>query len=153
TITSEGCTPPNNVIDPNEMVTVNFCILNGGTGPTTNLVGTLQNTGGVTGASVPQNYGAIPPSDTPVCRSFSFTATGACGGTVTATIHFQDGATDLGNATYTFTLGVAHQGTGITENFDAVTAPALPAGWMASNAVGPAPLWVTSTTMPDSAPN
>jgi hypothetical protein len=40
-----------------------------------------------------------------------------------------------------------------SENFDTVTPPALPAGWVATNAAGPAPLWVTSTTTPDSAPN
>ena len=43
--------------------------------------------------------------------------------------------------------------TGLTENFDAVTAPALPAGWVATNAMGPAPLWVTTTTTPQSSPN
>ncbi len=43
--------------------------------------------------------------------------------------------------------------TSFAENFDGVTAPALPAGWMATNVQGPAPLWVTSTTTPDSAPN
>ncbi len=40
-----------------------------------------------------------------------------------------------------------------SENFDGLTAPALPAGWVATNAVGSAPLWVTSTTTPDTAPN
>lgn len=44
-------------------------------------------------------------------------------------------------------------GTGFSENFDGVTAPALPTGWVASNAQGSAPLWVTTTTTPDSAPN
>ena len=39
------------------------------------------------------------------------------------------------------------------EGFDGVTAPALPAGWSAANAAGAAPLWVTSTVMPDTAPN
>ena len=34
-----------------------------------------------------------------------------------------------------------------------MTAPALPSGWVASNAAGGAPLWVTSTTTPDTAPN
>jgi hypothetical protein len=43
--------------------------------------------------------------------------------------------------------------TSFSENFDGVTAPALPAGWVATNAQGPAPLWVTSTTTPDTAPN
>ena len=44
-------------------------------------------------------------------------------------------------------------GGGFSENFDGVTAPALPAGWVAVNAAGVAPLWVTSTSTPDSAPN
>jgi hypothetical protein len=32
------------------------------------------------------------------------------------------------------------------ENFDSVTAPALPIQWLATNALGPPPLWVTSNT-------
>jgi len=31
-----------------------------------------------------------------------------------------------------------------SENFDEVTPPALPVGWLATNAQGPSPLWVTS---------
>src|SRR5262245_25678302 len=33
-----------------------------------------------------------------------------------------------------------------SENFDNVTPPALPLGWMATNAQGPPPLWVTSNS-------
>jgi len=32
------------------------------------------------------------------------------------------------------------------ENFDGVTRPALPVGWLATNAQGPPPLWVTSNS-------
>ena len=32
----------------------------------------------------------------------------------------------------------------LSENFDSVTSPALPALWLATNALGPPPLWVTS---------
>ena len=40
------------------------------------------------------------------------------------------------------------------ENFDGVTAPALPPGWVASNPdPGDGTMWVTSTTTPDSPPN
>jgi hypothetical protein len=39
------------------------------------------------------------------------------------------------------------------EKFDSVVAPALPAGWTTANAQGPAPLWVTSATTPDTVPN
>src|SRR5215210_7641226 len=42
-----------------------------------------------------------------------------------------------------------------TENFDGVTAPALPAGWIAftSTAGAGSTAWVTNTTTPQSAPN
>ena len=42
----------------------------------------------------------------------------------------------------------------IRENFDGVTAPALPAGWTATNPdPGDGVMWVTTTATPDSAPN
>ena len=46
----------------------------------------------------------------------------------------------------------------MTALFDSVTPPALPAGWFATNALGPPPLWVTSNSgVPappaDTAPN
>lgn len=45
-----------------------------------------------------------------------------------------------------------------SENFDSVTPPALPEGWLATNALGPPPLWVTSnngvpTPPADTSPN
>ena len=112
TLVSESCTPANGVLDPNETVTVSLCVQNVGTANTTALMGTLQSTGGVTSilAPNPQNYGVVVASGPATCRNFTFTATGTCGGTVTATIHFVDGATDLGNVTYTFTLGVSSGG-------------------------------------------
>ncbi len=149
-LTSESCAAPNTVIDPGETVTVSFCVQNAGNSSTTNLVGTLQNTGGVTGASGPQTYGAVAQGDT-VCQPFTFTATGSCGGTLTATIHFQDGATDLGNVSYFFQLGSISRII-LSENFDGVTAPAIPAGWT-TKASGAEPAWVTSTTQPVSSPN
>jgi hypothetical protein len=44
-------------------------------------------------------------------------------------------------------------GVPLAEDFDGVTAPALPQGWVATNVQGPAPLWVTDTTNSDTAPN
>jgi hypothetical protein len=127
TLVTESCTPANGVLDPNEVVTVSFCVQNTGGLDTTNLVGTLQATGGVTGPSGPQSYGVVVAGGAAVCRNFTFLVNGTCGGTVTATIQFQDGMTDLGSVTYMFNLGVLN--TVLTENFDGVTAPALPAGW------------------------
>ena len=147
-LTNESCPPPNNAIDPGERVTLNFTVTNVGTGSTSNLVGTLLNTGGVTAASAAQTYGAIAAGGS-ASRSFSFTPSGTCGGTLTATIHMQDGATDLGNLTYTHRLGTT---TSYTETFDGVTAPALPAGWTTAASGGESP-WVTSTVTPFSGVN
>ena len=44
-------------------------------------------------------------------------------------------------------------GTALSQNFDGVTAPALPASWVATNISGDATMWVTSATAPDTAPN
>jgi hypothetical protein len=150
-IVSEGCGSPNGVIDPGETVTINFAVQNVGGASTSNLVGTLQNTGGVTGASGPQTYGAIAPPAI-VSRPFTFTASGTCGGTLTATIHMQDGATNLGDVTYIFTLGTLTSTNALSQNFDGVTPPALPAGWTTA-ASGVEVAWVTSATNPSSAPN
>jgi hypothetical protein len=110
-LTAEGCPPPNGVIDPNEMVTVSFGLKNVGTEGTTDLVATLQTTGGVTSPGAPQTYGALAPGDPTVSRPFTFRADPAlaCGGTLTATLQLQDGATDLGTLTFNFTLGVLVQ--------------------------------------------
>src|SRR4030095_14451965 len=127
TIVTEGCVPANGVVDPGETVTVSLCLQNTGGANTTNLVGTLAATGGVTSPSGPQNYGVVVAGGPPVCRDFTFTVNGTCGGTVSASLHLQDGSTNLGTITYTFPLGILN--TAFTETFDGVVAPALPAGW------------------------
>jgi hypothetical protein len=58
----------------------------------------------------------------------------------------------MGTVSYSFRLGVASSGTPLSENFDGVVAPALPAGW-ATTATGAELPWVTSTANPFSAPN
>jgi hypothetical protein len=144
TLVAESCAPANLVIDPGETVTVSFCLQNTGTAATVNAVGTLQATGGVIPITTSQNYGVIPIGGT-VCRDFQFTNNSTtCGATITASIQVQDGAANLGTVTYNYTLG--NIVTSITENFDGVVAPALPAGWVATNLIGAAPLWVTSNS-------
>ena len=106
TITAESCTPANNAIDPEETVTVELPLRNNGDGSTTNLVATLQPGGGITPHSGPQPYGMLNPLDpNPTSRPFTFVAQGSCGSTVTATLHLQDGITDLGTTSFTFVLG------------------------------------------------
>jgi len=151
-ITAESISPANNAADPEETVTVNLSLVNVGGNNTTNLVATLQPTGGVAGPSGPQNYGVVVASGPAITRPFTFTAQGTCGSTITLTLALQDGPTNLGSVTFTMTLGAASVSTVFTENFDGVTAPALPAGWVTAH-TGSELDWVTSATNPNSAPN
>jgi len=150
TVVSEGCSPTNGVIDPGETVTVSFSLKNVGAADTGNLVATLLATGGVTSPSSPQTYGIVTNAGAAVARSFTFTASGSCGGTLTATLQLQDGATDLGSITYIFTLGQVDNP--LDEDFDGVTAPDLPTDWTTS-ASGAQSNWVTSATQADTSPN
>ena len=113
TLTAESCVPADGAISPGETVTIDFALKNVGTASTTNLVATLQATGGVTSPSGPQSYGALAPGGPSVSRAFTFTAdsSAACGGTLTATFELQDGASNLGTVTFTFTLGALGFGT------------------------------------------
>jgi subtilisin-like proprotein convertase family protein len=125
TLTAENCTPNNNAIDPGETVTLNLALQNIGSLATSNLVATLQPTGGVINPSAAQSYGALPAASAPVSRSFSFTALGTCGGTLTATLALQDGATNLGTVSYTLNLG---QQTASTVNFTSAGGLTIPVG-------------------------
>jgi subtilisin-like proprotein convertase family protein len=104
-VTAENCAAPNGAIDPGESVTVTLPVRNVGTADTANLVATLLPTGGVTSPGPAQSYGVVVAGGPAVARPFTFTASGSCGGTLTATLQLQDGARDLGTVTYTFTLG------------------------------------------------
>ncbi|HKB65039.1 MAG TPA: HYR domain-containing protein [Pyrinomonadaceae bacterium] len=155
TLTAEGCQPGNGVIDPGEDVTVSFGVTNIGPGPTNNLVVTLLPTGGVTFPSGPETYGVVASGATGF-GSFHFSNNASCGNTITLTFHLQDGDLDLGNVSIPFTLGLLiNSAPAFTENFDGVTAPALPAGWAtARSGAGATPvLWVTTTATVDTAPN
>jgi hypothetical protein len=87
----------------------------------------------------------------PAARSFSFTGSGNCGELKTAILQLQDGATNLGLASFTFLLGQNSTSTN-SEGFDAVTPPALPAAWDTSASGAESP-WVTTAASSDSAPN
>jgi hypothetical protein len=87
-----------------------------------------------------------PPPPSSPCPTATATATPTATPIATAT------ATPTATATATATATPAAT-TSCTENFDGVIAPALPPGWVATNAVGPGPLWATSPTTPDTTRN
>jgi hypothetical protein len=147
---AEGCLPTNNAVDPGESVTMQFALRNTGVVNTTNLVATLQASGGVTLPSGPQNYGSLLGGGAAVAQPFTFTAAGSCGGTVTASLQLQDGAQYVGTVTVPITLGQIT--TLYTQAFDTVTSPALPSGWSTA-ATGAEIPWVTQTITNSTPPN
>jgi len=104
-VTAEGCAPGNGAIDPGETVTVSVGLRNVGSANTTNLVATLLSGGGVTVPSSAQAYGALIAGGGVVMHSYTFTATGACAGALSATLQLQDGPTSLGFAAQNESLG------------------------------------------------
>src|SRR5262249_2473467 len=126
TVVSESCAPGNGAIDPDETVTVNFPLINGGAGNTTDLVATLLPGGGVIAPGGPQNYGVLGAGGPPVARPFTFTAAGICGGNITATLALQDGATDLGMVTFTIKVGPTVSTTTSFSNTTPILIPAPP---------------------------
>ncbi len=104
-MTAENCGVTNGAVDPGETVTMKFAVKNVGSTNTGNLVATLLSTGGVTFPSGPQTYGVLVAGGSSVSMPFSFTATGACGGTIIARLHLQDGGSDLGVVTNVLNLG------------------------------------------------
>ncbi|MEO6490183.1 MAG: proprotein convertase P-domain-containing protein, partial [Ferruginibacter sp.] len=121
TLIAEDCAPSNGVIDPGETVIVSLCLKNTGGLTTINLVGTLLATGGVSAPGSPQNYGVVTAGGADVCKNFTFTANNLCGGNITVSLQLQDGATDLGIITYSFSTGTP--GAVVTTSY---TGPAVP---------------------------
>jgi hypothetical protein len=148
-LVAEGCLPTNGVADPGEVVTVSFALQDTGMAPTINLVATLLATKGIAAPGGPQTYGALAAGGTAVARSFTFMASGDCGGTIFPALQLQDGTNNLGTATFSMTLGVSNLLPFYSENFDGVTAPALPADWTTSGGL----LWATTTAQRDTLPN
>ena len=69
---------------------------------------------------------------------------------ISVRVQLQQGATNFGTFTNTFTLGVPSQS--LAQNFDAVVVPALPVGWTTSATNGGA-AWVSTTAQRDTLPN
>jgi hypothetical protein len=146
----ESCSPNNGAVDPGETVTLNFPITNNGAAATNNLVATLLSSSAVTPITTSQNYGSIAAGGS-VSRAFQFSAAGSCGGAITATLQLQDGTTNYGVVSYNLQLGTSVLT--LWQNFDGVTAPALPSGWTAVVASGSMAPWATSASTADTAPN
>jgi uncharacterized repeat protein (TIGR01451 family) len=138
-LTAESNLPRNFGVDPGETVTVLFGLKNVGSLATTNLVATLVSGNGVLSNSPSQLYGAIPPfGQTTVFRPFSFTAQGAPGSVVTASLVLSDGLAPLNTIAFNFVLSGSAtfaNPAAITINDHAAATP-YPAVINVSNVVG-----------------
>jgi uncharacterized repeat protein (TIGR01451 family) len=150
-IVTESCA--NNAVDPGETVTVNFGLINVGSASTTNLVATLQSSTGVSAPSGPQSYGVLTAGGSVVSRPFTFTAVGSCGGVITPTFQLQDGASNLGTLSFAIRLGALSTITTFSENFDGVSAPALPTQWTSVVTSGLQANWSSTNGFADTTPN
>ena len=97
----------NGIIDPGENVSLLFAFRVAGGTNVASLNATLLATNGITSPSPggAQSYGPLTAGGPSVSRQFSFTASGTNGQTIAATFKLQDGASDLGTAVFTYTLG------------------------------------------------
>ncbi|HMG36534.1 MAG TPA: M36 family metallopeptidase [Blastocatellia bacterium] len=142
---ADGCSN-SGFADPGELLTLSvplsnpFCA-NSITGVTASVVGGGSADYGTIsgGSSVTRTIPFHVPSDTP------------CGSVLTLTINI-DGS--RGPTTRTITIFVGKPVTTATENFDGVTAPALPAGWTGTVPTGLATNnWRTSVSQFQTSPN
>ncbi len=152
TLIAESCLPTNDAIDPGETVTLNITLTNLSRVATTNLVATLPASSAVLLPTAPQTYGALVGGGAVVTKPFTFTASGACGATISVALQLQDGSKNLGSITFNFALGKLLSATTFAQNFDSVTPPALPANWSAS-VTGEQVNWVTTSAASDTSPN
>lgn len=114
---TESFVPANGSIEPGETVTIGLTVTNSGTIASTNAVGTLLATGGVTVPSGAVSFGAIPASGS-VERTYSFTAASA-GGNIALSLQMEDGIHSLGTLQWGYSLG----GTVIGSNLNSITIP------------------------------
>jgi hypothetical protein len=129
--------------EPGETVTLSVPLTNfaetSATGVTAQIVG-----GGTT------NYGTIGSGAT-VTQPVTYTipANTGCGSEITLTVNVNS---NFGAFSFTFPVIIGVPTATLTENFDGVTAPAIPAAWSTLSEQGGIN-FVTTVTNPDSAPN
>jgi subtilisin-like proprotein convertase family protein len=115
TLISESCLLTNGAINPGETVTLDLSLENAGGVDVPNVVASLQPTGGVTLPSGAQSYGTLLAGGPAVSRPFTFTASGACGDTITASLQVQTNSVSMGSVPFVFTLGAL--GPAVTNNY------------------------------------
>ena len=105
TLAAQSCTPTNGAVNPGEDDTIDLVLQNTGNADASNVVATLLASGGVTSPSGAQSYGTLLAGGAALTNSFTFTATGTCGGTLVASMQLQTNSVSAGTVLAPFTLG------------------------------------------------
>jgi hypothetical protein len=133
----------NNTPDPGELVTLNIPFDNNTGQTATNVSFQLVGGGSVNLASLSNGLQAVAQLQFPV------PAAAQCGSVLTLTINVNS---SLGPFSITRTMAIGTPVATLSENFDSVTAPNLPAGWTSSTTLGSLN-FATVTNSSDTAPN
>ncbi len=149
-IVKESC-PLNPSPQPGESLTLSLTVRNDGARNAGALTGTLVADDVVIDPGPAQVFGPVEIGES-VTRSFTFSLiSGAeCGSQFRPTIALSDGDESLGEITVPLRIGL--ESVAFSENFDSVSASALPAGWTTS-ASEEHQLWRTSSQRSQTKPN
>ena len=151
-IACDGC-PGRNWVNPGDLVSIEFPLINTLPSDTVNLTATMMATAQVTPMTGTQSYGVVTGQGAPVSRKFSFILTGAaggpgpstCGSTVPVTLQLADQGVNLGQVTVPFRLGVPSHP--LQEEFDELTVPNLPPNWQ-TTFIGSGIPWMSTSNSP-----
>lgn len=150
-ISAESC-EMNGAPEPGERVTFDVALRNTGVLFAANLTASVVPSASVIDPGPMQSYGFLPAGGPAITRQFLFTLAPSvgCGSVVTLNLELRDGGPVIGNLAIPIQTGV--QRIALRENFDGVTAPALPIGWTTTSSENHQ-LWRTSTVRNQSVPN
>lgn len=156
-----GCTTDNGHIEPGETISLTLTIKNvGDCGGVGNVFATLiSETPGVTVTIDAATFSNLPSLGSTSTNSpaFEFTVDSSvpCGSTIDFRVEYLTDLFGTGTLPLRGALYVGHPVTTVllSEDFDGVAAPALPAGWTTATLVGAANPWTTSVIFAASGAN
>lgn len=149
-IISESCRI-NGAPETGETVTANVTIRNSGAAVATRVNVSLLAEGGISEPSAAQSYGTLLPG-TSATRPFTFTVVAGvkCGTRITPRFAVTASSESFGEVSRPMQIGAAV--VAFAENFDGVSAPALPDGWTTAASANHQ-LWRTSSERQQSGSN
>lgn len=155
-VSSFAAAPSTTTVQPNTCYTLSSNLTNVGNLTANNVTGSIWASS--PSAQVAQAFSAYPDLAAAASAAnitpftFSVLPSAVCGSEITMNLSGSSSGGTHGPSAITFRVGTPV--IGFTQDFDTVTAPALPAGWTtAQTGLTPPAQFATTTTNPDTAPN